>query len=235
MQRIEACVIGVAAVHDVDGAGLGHDQIERVDVTHFSVRDVDEGRDVAAQIEQRVHLHGGLCALEVRPREHRQAQVDRRGIEREDGALEIEAEIVVDVKPPRLRDQSLRQLGMDAPVPRLVRVGQRGATNGRAKSHGVELARLGLQTGLDVAQALAVGQLCERHRSILLGAGERADAMVAAIAQDQTLERAPWQKVHQLGEQRLACVHGSLPGKFRGRMPWATSNRHHAQTVHQPL
>ena len=60
MQDVKAREIDVAAIHDVDRAGFGDQQIERMNVVQLAVRDVNEARDVAAQIEQRVHLHRGL-------------------------------------------------------------------------------------------------------------------------------------------------------------------------------
>ena len=43
-----------------------------------------------------------------------------------------------------------------------------------AKAHVVELGGLRRQAGLDVAQALAIGQLREGHGAELLGTGQRA-------------------------------------------------------------
>ncbi len=60
VQPIQAGEIDVPAVHDIDGAGLGHEHVERMHVVHLSVGNMDETRDVAAQIQQCVHLYGGL-------------------------------------------------------------------------------------------------------------------------------------------------------------------------------
>jgi len=43
------------------------------------VQDVNEGGDVAAQIEQRVQFDGGLGRAEHGPRKYRQTQIDGRG------------------------------------------------------------------------------------------------------------------------------------------------------------
>ena len=55
------------------------------------VADEDEGRDIPAQIQQRVQLDSRLGRAEGRPGKDRQAQIDRGGIERVDGVLEIES------------------------------------------------------------------------------------------------------------------------------------------------
>ena len=81
MQDVKAREVDVAAIHDVDGACFGDQQIESVNVVQLAVRDVNEARDVAAQIEQRVHLHRRLGGAKVRPWKQRQAQIDGRGIQ----------------------------------------------------------------------------------------------------------------------------------------------------------
>ena len=63
-----------------------------MDVVQLAVRDVDEARDAAPQIEQRVHLHRRLGGAKVRPRKHRQAQVDGGRIQRIDGVGQIQPE-----------------------------------------------------------------------------------------------------------------------------------------------
>ena len=74
---------------------------------------------------------------------------------------------VVGIKDAGPIDQPLREVGIDPPVPVFVGVRQGRAPNGVPEPAMVELARLRLETGLDVAQALPVGQLRERHRPIL--------------------------------------------------------------------
>jgi hypothetical protein len=47
----------------------------------------------------------------------------------------------------------------------------------------------------------------------VLGAGQRPHPLIAAVPRDNPGERAPRQKIHQLGEKRLATVHQRLLGK----------------------
>ena len=47
-------------IHDVVRTGLGQQLIEDVDLVHLAVADVDEGRDAAAQVEQRVQVDRSL-------------------------------------------------------------------------------------------------------------------------------------------------------------------------------
>src|SRR5271166_1870888 len=75
----------------------------------------------------------------------------------------------------------------------------------------------------------SVGQLGERHGPIVLGAGQRPHPLIATVPRDDPGERAPRQKIHQLGEKRLATVHwrlfGNLPKSAR-----SSSNRHHPKS-----
>ena len=66
--------VDIATVHDVEGAGLGDEFVEHPGIVPARAGDVDESRDIAAQIEQRMELDGGLGALERRPGEQRQAE-----------------------------------------------------------------------------------------------------------------------------------------------------------------
>src|ERR1017187_5158773 len=90
-----------ATIHDVESPGLGQQLVEDVDLVHFAIADVDEGGNVAAQIQQRVQFDGCLGGAERRPRKYRQAQIDGRGVERVDSFLQIDAEHCCPVKSRR--------------------------------------------------------------------------------------------------------------------------------------
>jgi len=135
----------------------------------------------------------------VRPRKQRQAQIDGGRIQGVDGVAQIEAQALVDVKLARLGNQPLRQLRVNAPVARLVGIGQRRAPHRFVKTHVVELRGLRRQAGLDVAQALSVAQLREGHRSVLLGTTECAHPTVAVVVPDNSRKGAPRHKIHDLG------------------------------------
>jgi hypothetical protein len=104
MKATEPIEVDVSAIHDVDGTGLGHQLIEDIDVVQLAVADKDEGWDIAPQIQERVQLDRRFGRAERRPWKDRETQIDRGGIERVDGVLEIEPERLVGVKsPPVLR------------------------------------------------------------------------------------------------------------------------------------
>lgn len=92
----------------------------------------------------------------------------------------------------------------------------------------IELGRLRAQAGCDVAQALAIGQLRERHAAELTGATELADSMIATVTADDTAEGLPRKMILQLGEHQPADGH-ARPLRLRRRQLRAIprSNRRH--------
>ena len=210
-QAMEAGEIDIAAVHDVEGAGLGGQFVEHPGIVPAGAGDVDESRDVAAQIEQRMKLDGGLGALERGPGEQGEAEIDGGGVERVDGVVEIDAEAVLGIERARDADQAFSEVGVDAPVARLVGVGEGAARYIAPDAHVVELGVLGAQTGLDVAQALAVGELGEGHAQVLIEAGKALHLVMAAIALDTAPEAMKGKVVDQLCENDSARVHKPPP------------------------
>ena len=85
--------------------------------------------------------------------------------------------------------------------------------------HVVKLGRLCRETNFDVAQTLPIGQLSEGHDSELFGARHRLHVAAAVALIDNAMETLPWQEVHQLREQRLACVHKRLRVSYPRHWP----------------
>jgi len=181
--------------------------IEDVDLVQFAVADVDENRDIAAQIEQRVQLDRRLGAAKRRPRKDRQAQVDRGGVERVDGFLQIHAKRIVGVELAGHADQALREVRVDPPIPDLVRIRQSAARYAAANPHVIELFAMRAQTSFDIAKTFPIGQLRKRKAQKLLEASEAFDLVLPAISGDTTTKRRQRQVLGQLGENQLACVH----------------------------
>ena len=109
-----------------------------MNIVQLAIRNVDEARDVTAQIQQRVHLDRRFGGAEMRPRKDRQTKVDRRRVERIDRVGEIKTQILIDVQLSRLDDQPLRQLRINAPIARLVGIGQGRAPHRITETHGIE-------------------------------------------------------------------------------------------------
>jgi hypothetical protein len=230
MQSVQALEVEIAPVHHVKGARLGQQFVEHIDVVPLAVGDVNEARNVAAQIDQRVQLDRRLGRTKRRPRKQRQAQIDRCGIQGVDGIFQIHAKGLVDIKSARDSNQVLSELGIDAPVACFVGVGKRAPGNRSANTQVVKLRMLGPKARFDVAQALAVAELGKRHAAKLIRATEIAHPMIAVVARDNAPESLPRQMIHQLREHQLADVHAprSLP-RSREDCAVRRSNRRHAK------
>src|SRR5271155_1282777 len=115
VEPVQALEVEEAPIHDVERAGLGQELIEDIDLVHLAVANKDKGRDIAAQIEQRVQFDRGLGRPKRRPRKYRQTQIDGRRIQRIDRILQVDPEGLVDIQRSGDGDQALGEVGVDAP------------------------------------------------------------------------------------------------------------------------
>ena len=168
-----------------------------------------------------------LVVRNMRPRKERQTQIDGRRVECIHRVRQFQPQVLAGVELSRLEDQTGGEVGIDAPVARFVGIGQRRAPYRLAKSHVVQLGRLHRKTDLDVAQAFPVSELGKGHDPKLFGTTHGANAFVAAVARDVSVECRPRQKVHQLGKQCLAGIHDHNPPKISKGHCSPISNRHH--------
>ncbi len=90
---------------------------------HLAVADVDEGGNMAAQVEQRMHLDGSLGGAEACPRKDAQAQVDRRGIECVDRLFQLDRKAVAGVELSGRVDKAHREIHVDATAALFVGIG----------------------------------------------------------------------------------------------------------------
>jgi hypothetical protein len=153
MHLEQASKVYVVSVHDVERPRLQDQDVQKIDLVHLAIADVDEGRNRASEVQQGVQLDGYLGFAKRRPVE--QTQVDGGGIQCVDRVLEIEPQVLVQIKIASSPDQSCSQVGLDSPVARLVGIGQGRAVKAVAKSHIVNLARVGSKRLFDVAQTLS--------------------------------------------------------------------------------
>ena len=172
------------------------------------------------------------------PLEQAQTQIDGAGVQRIDRVVQIDAQRIVGVEFARTPNQQGSQVRPDTPIARLVGVGQRGALDRRAKTHRVQLARIGRQAGLDIAQALSPSQLREGHGAELFGTRQRSHTRVASMALHDAREAGPWNELHDLSKQGLADVH-ALPQRQSSSGKYAvleerSSNRHQTKSVCNP-
>lgn len=202
--------VEVAAVDHIIGPRHRAEQIEGLDVVKLPGRDGEELRDVPAQVEQRVELDGPLGLPEVGPREERQTEIDRRGVERVHRRGQLHAEGLGGIEWPGDPDEDLGEVGQDSPVAPLVRIGQRAPGHAPPDAHVIEPGLHRAETRLDVAQALAVCQLGEGQAEELIETREAADLVLALVAGYAAPELGQGQEVHQLRENHASGMHGPL-------------------------
>ena len=149
------------------------------------------------------------------PGKERQAEVDGRGIQRVGSLLELSAEALGPVQPPRPGDQDLSEVGVDPPIAVFVGIGERAPSDDAAKAGMVKLLVKGVEADFDVAQALAIGELCEGHAQELIETGEVAHPAIAVIARDTTVELVFGQKVDPLRKDVAIVEHEPAPDALR--------------------
>jgi len=109
-------------------------------------------------------------------------QIDGRRVQRIDRIGQVDPQVLVAIESPRLRDQQLREIGIDPPVAGLVGIGQRAARDRAANPQMIEPAFLRAQAGYEVAQTLAEGQLRKGHAEKLVPTRKTPYPVVARVA-----------------------------------------------------
>lgn len=131
--------------------------------------------------------------------------------------VEIETERLAGVHRARDADQHLSKVGVDAPIVRLVGIGQSGARNPAPEAHVIKLALHRAQASFDVAEALAKRQLGKGQAKELIEAGKAAQFVIAAVLRDALVELVRRDVIDQLGEDGTAGKHALLSeGKAEG-------------------
>jgi hypothetical protein len=147
----------LSIIHHVEGSRFDNQLVEQIDFVVLAVADMDKRRDIASQIQKRVQLDSSFGGTERCPRKHRQAQIDGSGIESVNGVFQVDSKRLLGIEPSRHCDQTLCEIAVDSPVARCVGIGQSVARYRAAKPQVIELGGLRVQTGFDIAQALAKG------------------------------------------------------------------------------
>ena len=107
-----------------------------------------------------------------------------------------------------------------------VGVRQGVARDAAAKTHVIQLRLLRAQTGFDVAQTFAPGELRESQAEKLIPAGETLDLVIASIALDTPAKLRQREKIHHLRKDSPTRVHvPSLSDLWNGDSLSVISNR----------
>ena len=137
------------------------------------------------------------------PTENRQTKIDRGGVEREDGLIQLQREGLVPVETPGTIDQMHAEILIDQKAPFAVGVGQGRARDFAPETNPVEFVPMGMQAGFDVSQPVSARELCEGHGEVLIPAGKVAYAMVSLISIDALVEFVTGDNLEQLSKNGL--------------------------------
>jgi hypothetical protein len=219
----ESLEIQVGSIQNVNSRWLRDHHIEHVYVVQFPVGYMYKARDVAPQIQQRMHLYRCFGASKWRPWQQRQAQVYRGRVQCVNRVLQIQSLVFFGIELAGLRacglaglracglaglrNQSVRKLGIDTPVSSLVGIGQRQAFDSGADSHVVQLRR---EAGFDIPQAFPIRQLCKGKNAKMLGTRQYANPMISIATGNDSVKRFPRKIIHDLRKQRLSRIHANL-------------------------
>ena len=123
----------------------------------------------------------------------------------------VPCEGLAGVESSCLGNQDLGEIGIDPPVPDLIGIRQGVSRDLPPDAQMIQLALRRPETGLDIPQALPVGELGKRHAEELIPAGEALDLVVAIVAFYTVPEIVDGDEVHQLGEYGATRVHEPSP------------------------
>jgi hypothetical protein len=70
-KNVESFKVQVTAIHYIEGSRFRNQDIKDIDIMESSLGNLDERGDVAAKIQESMHLDGGFMLAERRPREKR--------------------------------------------------------------------------------------------------------------------------------------------------------------------
>src|SRR6267378_3588135 len=92
------------------------------------------------------------------------------------------------------------------------------------------------QTGFDIAQAFAPGELGEGQTEKLIPAGEALHFVIATVTFHAATEFHQRKKIHHLSKNRSATVHAALPSQLRsGCRVAVNSNRFRSFSSPNPV
>jgi len=209
---VKSLEIQIAAVHYVKGPSLDWHEVEHVDLVQLSVADVHKRWYSAAQVQKRVQFYGTFGFAKRRPFEQAQTQVDRGGVQRVNRVLQVQTnQVGIAVKFARSTNQQGCNVAPNAPVARLVRIGQSRSMNAVTKPHCIKFARVGAQRRFDIAKTFAPRQLGKCHHSKLFRATHFSNAGVAVVSIDDATKTGPWHEFHDLRKERFADMHDLSP------------------------
>lgn len=198
--------IDVSTIHYINASGLEENLVQDVHVVDTAFCNAYEYWDGAAQIHQGVQLDGRLGLPEGGPGKHRKAKIDGGGIESVNHLVDVQSVAFAGIQTPRLADEDLSQIPINAPIPVLVRVSQIGSGDVAPDSHRIQVAAAA-KTGFDVPKTFPVCHLRKCHTQELVACRESATGPRHGISGNTSRQLCWIERVRNLGENEPSGIH----------------------------
>jgi len=126
----------------------------------------------------------------------RETQIDRGGIQGVNGLVELQSKVFVCIQQPGDLDQRVSKIGIDAPIPFFVGIGQGASGDSASYPCVIELGLYGPQACLDVAKTLPIGQLSKGHAEELIETRKASNPLLPSIQLNTFVEFVFRKKAH---------------------------------------
>jgi len=124
MNGIEAIEVQIPTVDDIEGSGFEDQLIEDFDVVDLAMGDNNEAGDTSPEIQESMQFHGAFVSSELGPREKRETEIDRGGVQCISGLIQFDAKGIVGIKTSSTGNKNLGKVYIDPPIPYLVGMSQ---------------------------------------------------------------------------------------------------------------
>lgn len=195
-KAMETSEIDVSAVHDVEGSGFEEQLIQEGDIVNLPMSDANHARNRASEIHRGMEFDSGFVLSKRGPRKEGETQVDRGGIQSVCRLGDLRLEVLARIQLSGHSNQHMRKVGVDAPIPYFVRIGQRASRNLAPDPCVIQLGLHGPQTYFDIAKTLLISQLSEGHAKELIETGKGPNPVFALIPTNTFVEFVSWEKAH---------------------------------------
>jgi len=201
----EPGVVDVAPVDDEDRPGRERERPGHRNFVAPPLRDHGVTGEIPLVVQEEVELHRPFGSAEGGPVEDTGAEIDHRGIQREQRVLEAELPAALGQRLAA-REQVEEHRLVEGPGPMLVRVGQGGPLRRRNP----QMAELPLGAGqapADLPEGLRPAELAEEHGDELAPTGEAPGMALRPVLLDRPLELDPGEQLQELTEDTHEAHH----------------------------
>ena len=205
----ESGKVKVSAVEYIDTSSFKEHLVHEVNVMNRSLCNLHENWDRTSQVNLSVEFNRGFSPTEMSPGKHRQAQINRGGIDGINHLVDVESVGVFAIKSPRLANQNLSECFVNTPVTVLVRISEISSCDVASDTHRVEMGTSS-QAGFNISKALSESDLSKSHSEKLISGSHAFACTRHRILFDAALKLFPIQKIDDLRENETTRVHSLL-------------------------